>query len=75
MITRTLDITFRVSLALFLIGGVVVVVTQAIGLVVRNGPLVESVVEWAGTPTYVLAGIAGLLGFVLSYVKGWDTSD
>ncbi|GAA1209599.1 hypothetical protein [Prauserella alba] len=75
MITRTLDSTFRVCLALFLIGGVVVVATQVLGLVAGNGPLIEAAVEWAGTPTFVLAGVAGLLGFILSYLKGWDTSD
>ncbi|KMS82836.1 hypothetical protein [Prauserella rugosa] len=75
MITRTVDGTFRVCLALFLIGGVIVVAAQAFGLLVGNGPLVEAAVEWAGTPTFVLAGAAGLLGFILSYLKGWDTSD
>ncbi|ADD41326.1 hypothetical protein [Stackebrandtia nassauensis] len=75
MITRILDGAFRTSLLLFLLGGAIVVATQAVGLVGGNGPLVEGAVTWVGTPTYVLAGLAGLLGFVLSYLKGWDTSD
>ena len=75
MITRLLDGAFRVSLALFLLGGAVVVLMQAIGLVAGTGGLVEGAVSWVGTPTYILAGLSGVLGFVLSYLKGWDTSD
>lgn len=73
--TRILDGAFRATLALFLLGGAIVVATQAVGLAVGGGGLVEGAVTWVGTPTFVLAGVCGLLGFVLSYLKGWDTSD
>ena len=75
MFTRVLDAAFRVSLALFLIGGAILVATQAVGLVFGTGTLVEGAVTWIGTPTFVLAGISGLFGFGLSYLKGWDTAD
>ena len=75
MFTRVLDGAFRVCLALFLLGGGIVVLLQAAGLVTGSGPLVEGAVEWVGLPTFVLAGVAGLLGFALSYLKGWDTAD
>lgn len=75
MLTRIMDAVFRVCLALFLLGGLVIVVVQGAGLVVGAGGLVEGVVEWAGIPTFVLASAAGLLGFGLAYLKGWDTAD
>lgn len=75
MVTRTLDVLFRVCLALFLLGGLIVVAVQAIALVTGAGSAVESVVDWVGTPTFVLASAAGLLGFTLSYLKGWKTGD
>jgi hypothetical protein len=75
MFTKLVDTVFRLSLALFLLGGVLVVAVQAVALVAGAGSVVEDVVVWVGTPTFVLAGVAGLLGFVLSYLKGWDTAD
>ena len=75
MVTRILDGAFRASLALFVLGGVLVVLAQLAGLVTGGSALITGAVTWVGTPTYVLAGVCGLLGFVLSYLKGWDTSD
>lgn len=75
MITRVMDAIFRVCLALFLIGGAILVAVQIFGLLARSESVVDGVVEWVGLPTFVLAGTAGLLGFVLSYLKGWDTAD
>ncbi|HZE40448.1 MAG TPA: hypothetical protein VE172_16730 [Stackebrandtia sp.] len=75
MFTKILDAAFRGCLALFLLGGAIVVATQAVGLIVGGGGLITGAVTWVGTPTYILAGLSGLLGFGLSYLKGWDTSD
>lgn len=72
---RLLEHLFRACLLLFVLGGIGIVVTQSVGLVAGSGSLVENVAETLGPPTYALAGIAGLLGFVLAYLKGWDTSD
>lgn len=73
--TRVLEFCFRVCLALFLLGGFVIVLGQLVGVVAGSQPLVSSAAATIGPPTYALAGVTGLLGFALAYVKGWDTSD
>ncbi|MQA10700.1 MAG: hypothetical protein GEU98_19530 [Pseudonocardiaceae bacterium] len=75
MITRVLDVGFRICLALFVLGGLAMVLGQAAGLLTGSGELVEGVVDWLGPPTFVLASVAGLAGFGLAYLKGWDTTD
>jgi hypothetical protein len=75
MLTHVLDGAFRVCLALFLLGGAILVLLQLAGLITGAGPLVVGAVDWVGLPTFALAGVAGLLGFALSYLKGWDTAD
>lgn len=73
--TRVLELLFRCCLVLFLLGGFAIVLTQAAGVVVGSQHVVVSAAEIVGPPTYALAGVTGLLGFVLAYLRGWDTSD
>ena len=46
--TRALDIAFRVGLALFLTGGVLLVAVQAAGLAAGSAPLVAAAAERIG---------------------------
>ena len=72
---KVLDICFRVALAAFVLGGIVLVATQLVGVVFGNGALVISVAERLGPPTYILASLAGVIAFVLAYLNKWDTSE
>ncbi|WP_067964263.1 hypothetical protein [Nocardiopsis trehalosi] len=73
--TRALDIAFRVGLALFLTGGVLLVAVQAAGLAAGSAPLVAAAAERIGPVVYALAGATGIVAFVRSYLEGWDSGD
>ena len=70
-----LNVAFRVSLALFLLGGMLLVALQAIGLVAGSGSLVIETARRLGPPTYALASVSGLLGFARSYLEEWKLTD
>ncbi len=66
---RTLLAATRGCLFAFLVGGLVVVAGQTIGIVVGSGPLVTAFGADVADNVCVLAGIAGILAFLLLYTK------
>ncbi|MFZ3566042.1 hypothetical protein ACOKM5_03635 [Streptomyces sp. BH097] len=69
MVQRTLQTLFRLSIVVFLVGGAVTVVGQALGMVLGDAAWVEGVAADAGPATCVAASISGMLTFALSYGK------
>ncbi|MGY0064217.1 hypothetical protein ACWY4P_48615 [Streptomyces sp. LZ34] len=67
MAIRPLQVLFSLSIIGFLIGGVAIVAGQALGIVLGDSGWVADVETSAGPPTFITAGISGLLAFVLSY--------
>lgn len=72
---RVLVVLFKVSLIAFLLLGAALVLSQLLGVVVGSGTIVEGVGATLAVPMTVMAGVAGLLGFVMSYVFHWEVSD
>lgn len=72
---RVLAVLFKVSLVAFLVLGAALVLSQLVGVIVGSGTIVEGVSATLAVPMTVMAGIAGLLGFVMSYVFHWEVSD
>lgn len=66
---RTLQTLFRLSIVVFLVGGAVTVLGQALGMVLGDAAWVEGVAADAGPATCVAASISGMLSFALSYGK------
>ena len=67
MVHRLLEILFRLSVVVFLVGGVVIVAGQAVAIAAGNASWVEQVATAAEPPTCIAASICGILSFVLSY--------
>lgn len=61
-------VAFVVSLVVFLLGGAVLVVGQAVALVLGDGHLVTVFAERLGPPTFTVATVCGLLAFVHEYL-------
>lgn len=66
---RILQTLFRLSIVVFLVGGAVTVLGQALGLILGDAAWVEGVAADAGPATCVAASISGMLSFALSYGK------
>lgn len=66
---------FKLSLLGFLLIGAVLVLGQLLGLVVRSPGIVSGITDVLALPMTVLAAVAGILGFAMSYLYRWDTSD
>lgn len=76
MTQRLLQTLFRLSIVVFLLGGAVTVVGQALGLVLGDAAWVEGVAADAGPATCVAASISGMLSFALSYrTQGTERQD
>ncbi|CAL9285766.1 hypothetical protein SUDANB135_01067 [Streptomyces sp. SudanB135_2055] len=75
MPVRQLQFLFRLTLVGFLAGGVLLVLGQTLGLVVGDAGWVAAVEEHAGPPTFVVAGISGLIAFLLSYLTPEKAED
>ncbi|CAL9642123.1 hypothetical protein SUDANB145_06361 [Streptomyces sp. enrichment culture] len=75
MPVRQLQFLFRLTVIGFLAGGLLLVLGQTLGLIVGDAGWVTAVEEHAGPPTFVIAGISGLIAFVLSYLKPEETPD
>ncbi|GAB2815310.1 hypothetical protein [Streptomyces daliensis] len=72
---RPLQFLFRVSVIGFLAGGLLLVLGQTLGIVVGDADWVTAVEEHAGPPTFVIAGISGLIAFALSYLTPGEVPD
>jgi hypothetical protein len=67
MIYKVTATLFRLSTVAFLLGGLVIVVAQAVGLVLGDGQFVTGVDAALSPTVYGCAGISGLLAFAMSY--------
>jgi hypothetical protein len=67
MVPRLLQPLFRLSIVVFLLGGAVIVLGQAVGIVLGDAHWVDQVATALQPPTCIAASIAGILSFVLSY--------
>ncbi|TLS40393.1 hypothetical protein FE633_41695 [Streptomyces montanus] len=65
---RALQLLFRLSVIGFLTGGFLIVIGQALGLALGDAGWVAAVEEHAGPAVFIVAGVSGLLAFVLSYL-------
>ncbi|MEO7942704.1 MAG: hypothetical protein ABIR34_04805 [Marmoricola sp.] len=74
--TRVTRALFVLTLILFLIGGFVLVVAQAVEIVAGDGAKVVQLGERLGPPTFIVSTICGLLAFALEYLQphGEDTA-
>jgi len=66
---RILLTATRVCLFAFLVGGFVVVAGQTIGMIVGSGPLVTAFGSDVADNVCIVAGIAGILAFLLLYTR------
>ncbi|WP_410652722.1 hypothetical protein [Amycolatopsis sp. cmx-4-54] len=66
---RILLAATRVCLFAFLLGGFVVVAGQTLGIIVGSGPIVTVFGTDAADTACVVAGIAGILAFLLLYTR------
>ncbi|MEO3752289.1 hypothetical protein [Streptomyces sp. B6B3] len=64
---------FKTGLVVFLLLGLVVVVSQAIGVAGGDPGLVSGAVDTIGRAMTVVAGLTGLLAFAMSYLFSWDS--
>ncbi|MPY57117.1 hypothetical protein FNH08_07985 [Streptomyces spongiae] len=67
--TRLIKVLFRLGVVVFLLGGLCIVVGQALGLAAGDVGWVASVETAVGPPTFITAGVTGLLAYALTYVK------
>ncbi|POX37320.1 hypothetical protein C3486_28865 [Streptomyces sp. Ru73] len=67
MTHRLLQPLFRLGIVVFLTGGLVIVVGQALGVVLGDARWVAEVQSGAQPSTCVAASVCGILSFVLSY--------
>ncbi|MBI0293986.1 hypothetical protein JBE04_05650 [Streptomyces sp. PRKS01-29] len=69
---HVIKILFRLGVLVFLAGGLCIVVGQALGLVLGDAAWVSDVATTAGPPTFIAAGITGLLAYILTYARPGD---
>jgi hypothetical protein len=67
--TRVTRALFVLTLILFLIGGFVLVVAQAVEIMAGNGATVVELGERLGPPTFIVSTICGLFAFALEYLQ------
>lgn len=72
---HVIKILFRLGVLAFLLGGLCIVVGQALGLVIGDAAWVDDVASAAGPPTFITAGVTGLLAYVLTYVRPEDPAE
>ncbi|MEU0840076.1 hypothetical protein ABZ370_11455 [Streptomyces sp. NPDC005962] len=72
MPTNVFTVLFRLGVLVFLLGGLCIVTGQALGLMLGDAAWVEGVATTAGPPTFIAAGVTGLLAYVLTYVRPHD---
>ena len=72
MPTYVIKFLFRLGVLGFLLGGLCIVAGQTLGLVLGDAAWVNDVATTAGPPTFITAGVTGLLAYVLSYARPGD---
>jgi fumarate reductase subunit C len=66
-IRRIIEVIFVLTLATFLLGGVVFVTGQAVALIAGQGQWLEFFNEFIKTPMCIAASVCAVAGFLLSY--------
>lgn len=72
---RLLMLLFKICLVGFLAAGTIVVLGQLIGVVLGSPALVQGAVDALGLTATLLASVAGLLGFAMSYLFHWKSAE
>lgn len=67
MVFSAFQVLFFVFMALFLIGGVCIILTQTFGIVIGSGDVVSGVEHWLAPVTYSCATLCAVCAFVLTY--------
>ena len=75
IIRGILDRIFVVGLIAFLALGSVIVIGQLYGVITGNGALTIGMSDKLGKPTFYVATVVGLIGYVQSYLYGWKSGD
>ncbi|WP_141215359.1 MULTISPECIES: hypothetical protein [unclassified Rhodococcus (in: high G+C Gram-positive bacteria)] len=68
MFRTAVSTLFRLSTVVFLLGGLVIVLCQAAGLILGRGEFVTQTFALMSPYVFGSAGVAGLLAFVMSYL-------
>lgn len=66
-IRRAVEVVFVLTLAAFLLGGVVFVMSQAVALIAGQGEWLPLLNETIKTPMCIAASVCAIAGFLLSY--------
>ena len=67
MVFSAFQVLFFVFMALFLIGGVCIILTQTFGIVIGSGDVVSGVENWLAPVTFSCATLCAVCAFVLTY--------
>jgi len=62
-------VLFKICLVLLLCGGSLLVLGQMAGVLLQNGAIIRRSWDLFADPTFVVAAVAGVLAFVLSYFR------
>ena len=72
---KCLDISFLITMLLYVLLGAVIVVIQGISLFCQDGELCLWAKEVFLTPACVLCGCTSLISFGMSYLYKWKTTE
>lgn len=74
-VKKMLNLLFVFGVLVFMILGSVLVAVQLYGVLTVDGALAINVSKTLGKPTFIVATVTGLIGFVQGYVNGWSAGD
>ncbi|GGH65737.1 hypothetical protein [Rothia aerolata] len=69
MIKKTLEFLFVICFGLSLIGGIVIVLGQTLGIAIANVPMLTYLGSSFVIPVCILASISAICAFLLSYTR------
>ena len=72
---KCMDVSFLVTMLLYVGLGAVIVVIQAVALFTQNGALCLWAKDTFLTPACILCGCTSLISFVMSYVYKWKAAE
>lgn len=75
ILKKCMDISFLITMLLYVLLGVVIVAIQAVSLFCQDGALCLWAKETLLTPACVLCGCTSLISFGMSYLYKWKTTD
>ena len=74
-VKKMLNLLYVFGVLVFMILGSVLVAVQLYGVLTVDGALAIKVSKTLGKPTFIVATVTGLIGFVQGYVNGWAAGD